>query len=198
MAPLRVSTTKFEWLPDDPTGFVPSRRWKLPFITTWDDFRNQNHPTDSAEEAFPGACSQYFVRGTITLSTPLIASDSSTQTLTPISFSFTDNDSSHPVLTSGTAYFYIYSTNAQDLPTSWAIYLGSTSYTDCSGSYEIQTISSSPFDCSNGGSPSFYQGTDASKGSWGITPEPASLLLYGTGLLGIAAYLRRGSLVRQA
>jgi hypothetical protein len=25
--------------------------WKLPYITTWDDSRNQNHPTDSAEEA---------------------------------------------------------------------------------------------------------------------------------------------------
>ena len=23
----------------------------MPFITTWDDSRNQNHPTDSAEEA---------------------------------------------------------------------------------------------------------------------------------------------------
>src|ERR1022692_288590 len=39
-------------LPDDPTGFVPSRLWKLPSITTWDDSRNQNHPTDSAEEAY--------------------------------------------------------------------------------------------------------------------------------------------------
>src|ERR1035437_1374961 len=59
MAPLRVSTTKSEWLPDDPTAFVPTRLWKLPFITTWDDSRNQNRPTDSAEEAlfesgFPG------------------------------------------------------------------------------------------------------------------------------------------------
>jgi hypothetical protein len=52
MAPLRVSTTKSEWLPDDPTAFVPTRLWKLPFITTWDDSRNQNHPTDSAEEAY--------------------------------------------------------------------------------------------------------------------------------------------------
>src|ERR1017187_9259947 len=51
MAPLRASTTKSEYLPDDPTGFVPSRLWKLPSITTWDDSRNQNHPTDSAEEA---------------------------------------------------------------------------------------------------------------------------------------------------
>src|ERR1035437_8918631 len=51
MAPLRVSTTKSEWLPDDPTAFVPPRLWKLPFITTWDDSRNQNGPTDSAEEA---------------------------------------------------------------------------------------------------------------------------------------------------
>src|ERR1039458_7691521 len=51
MAPLRASTTKSEQLPDDPTGFVPSRLWKLPSITTWDDSRNQNHPTDSAEEA---------------------------------------------------------------------------------------------------------------------------------------------------
>src|ERR1035437_6951323 len=60
MAPLRVSTTKSEWLPDDPTAFVPTRLWKLPFITTWDDSRNQNRPTDSAEEAklrslIPGA-----------------------------------------------------------------------------------------------------------------------------------------------
>src|ERR1035437_11030758 len=54
MAPLRVSTTKSEWLPDDPTAFVPTRLWKLPFITTWDDSRNQNHPTDSAEEAEKG------------------------------------------------------------------------------------------------------------------------------------------------
>src|SRR5664279_788670 len=51
MAPLRVSTTKSEWLPDDPTAFVPTRLWKFPFITTWDDSRNQNRPTDSAEEA---------------------------------------------------------------------------------------------------------------------------------------------------
>src|ERR1035437_2174275 len=51
MAPLRASTTKSEWLPDDPTAFVPTMLWKLPFITTWDGSRNQNHPTDSAEEA---------------------------------------------------------------------------------------------------------------------------------------------------
>src|SRR5664280_1101411 len=52
MVPLRASTTKSESLPDDPTAFVPSRPWNLPSITTWDDSRNQNHPTDSAEEAF--------------------------------------------------------------------------------------------------------------------------------------------------
>src|ERR1039458_8487890 len=51
MAPLRAATTRSESLPDDPTAFVPSRLWKLPFITTWDDSRNQNHPTDSAEQA---------------------------------------------------------------------------------------------------------------------------------------------------
>src|SRR5450759_3595213 len=51
MAPWRASTTKSEWLPDDPTAFAPIKLWKLPFITTWDDSRNQNHPTDSAEEA---------------------------------------------------------------------------------------------------------------------------------------------------
>src|ERR1035438_223785 len=52
MVPLRASTTKSESLPDDPTAFVPSRPWNLPSITTWDDSRNQNHPTDSAEEAY--------------------------------------------------------------------------------------------------------------------------------------------------
>src|ERR1035437_3204641 len=52
MGPLRVSITESERLPDDPTAFVPTRLWKLPFITTWDDSRNQNHPTDSAEDCF--------------------------------------------------------------------------------------------------------------------------------------------------
>src|ERR1022692_4399827 len=51
MVPLRVSITKVEWLPDDPTAFVPSMLWKLLFITTWDDSQNRSHPTDSAEEA---------------------------------------------------------------------------------------------------------------------------------------------------
>src|SRR5260370_12049499 len=50
MAPWRASTTKSEWLPDDPTAFEPSKLWKLPCITTWDDSPNQNHPTNSAEE----------------------------------------------------------------------------------------------------------------------------------------------------
>src|SRR5579859_7975139 len=50
MAPLRVSITKSEWLPDDLTAFVPLRLWKSPFITTWDGSQNQNHPTDSADE----------------------------------------------------------------------------------------------------------------------------------------------------
>jgi hypothetical protein len=30
MALLRASTTKSEWLPDDPTAFVPSMPWKSP------------------------------------------------------------------------------------------------------------------------------------------------------------------------
>src|SRR5438128_12495177 len=50
MVPWRTSTTKSEWLPEDPMAFVPTRLWKSPFITTWGDSRNQNHPTDSAEE----------------------------------------------------------------------------------------------------------------------------------------------------
>src|SRR5579859_7124364 len=50
MAPLRVSITKSEWLPDDLTAFVPLRLWKSPFITTWDGSQNQNHPTDSADQ----------------------------------------------------------------------------------------------------------------------------------------------------
>src|ERR1017187_10077059 len=51
MAPLRASTTKSEWLPDDPMAFAPSTPWKLPCITTWGDSQSQNHPTNSAEEA---------------------------------------------------------------------------------------------------------------------------------------------------
>src|SRR5579885_1958492 len=50
-APSKASTTRFEWLPDDPTAFAPMRPWKSRCITTWDDCRSQNQPTDSAEEA---------------------------------------------------------------------------------------------------------------------------------------------------
>src|SRR5271165_5083702 len=32
-------------------AFAPTKRWKSPSITTWEDSRNQNQPTDSAEEA---------------------------------------------------------------------------------------------------------------------------------------------------
>src|SRR5579885_2680842 len=54
-APSKASTTRFEWLPDDPTAFAPMRPWKSRCITTWEDCRSQNQPTDSAEEAhFPG------------------------------------------------------------------------------------------------------------------------------------------------
>src|ERR1039457_660777 len=62
MALWKASTTKSEWSPDDPTAFAPTKPWKLPFITTWDGYRNRNLPTDSAEEAYldlwwPGRCS---------------------------------------------------------------------------------------------------------------------------------------------
>src|ERR1017187_2402395 len=51
MVPWRVSTTKFEWLPDDFAAFVPSMLWKLLCITRWDDSQSQNRPIDSAEDA---------------------------------------------------------------------------------------------------------------------------------------------------
>src|ERR1035441_10494534 len=36
-------------------AFAPSTPWKLPCIITWDGSRNQNLPTDSAEEAYTNA-----------------------------------------------------------------------------------------------------------------------------------------------
>ena len=51
MVPWKVSTTKFEWLPDVPMAFAPSRPWKLHSITIWDDCLNQNQPTSSARQA---------------------------------------------------------------------------------------------------------------------------------------------------
>jgi len=184
-------------------GATSSTKASVTYVFTGQDFT-------TCYGEFTSSCHSDFISGTITLSTPLIANDSSKQTVTPTSFSFTVNYPGNPVLTKSTddaiAYFYIDSTNSQGIPTSWAIYIGDTgtsSYTACGvnpngDGYEIELTSSSPWDCANGDSPSFYQGTDASKGSWVITPEPGTLLLYGTGLLGIAAYLRRGSLVRQA
>ncbi len=51
MALSKDSTTKSEWLPDDPTAFELIKPWKSLSITTWEDSRNRNQPTDSAEEA---------------------------------------------------------------------------------------------------------------------------------------------------
>src|ERR1035441_10260595 len=40
-------------------AFAPSTPWKLPCIITWDGSRNQNLPTDSAEEAENGTTLSY-------------------------------------------------------------------------------------------------------------------------------------------
>src|SRR5215831_12509727 len=32
-------------------AFAPTKQWKLPYITHWDDSRNQNPPIDSAKQA---------------------------------------------------------------------------------------------------------------------------------------------------
>jgi predicted helicase len=39
----------------------------LPFITTWDDSRNQNHPTDSAEEATNPGSQKPFMAGAVSV-----------------------------------------------------------------------------------------------------------------------------------
>src|ERR1019366_3934716 len=47
----RGSTTRSEWLPDDPSAFEPIKPWKWPCFTRLDDSLNQSPPTNSAEEA---------------------------------------------------------------------------------------------------------------------------------------------------
>src|ERR1019366_3031658 len=48
----RVSTTRYKWLPDDPSAFELIKPWKWPCFTRLDDSPNQSPPTNSAEEAF--------------------------------------------------------------------------------------------------------------------------------------------------
>src|ERR1019366_6829209 len=50
-APSRVSTTRYEWLPDDPSAFEPIKPWKWPCFTRLEDSPNRSPPTNSAEEA---------------------------------------------------------------------------------------------------------------------------------------------------
>lgn len=156
-----------------------------PFITCW-DFSTSN-------------CSQYYISGQITLAEPLIADDSSTQLVDPISFSFTDQDPAHPQFTNltaiGTTYFYIYSTDASGLPTSWSFFINAAQYS-CTSGFQISSYATSPFDCS-GDTYYGYEGQSDAPGTWTDpspsvgTPEPSSLMLLGSGLLPIGIYFRR-------
>lgn len=142
-----------------------------------------------------GNCPQYSITGVVDLSSPLIANDPNTQIVAPTYFSFTDNDPNHPAMTAqtdnGSFYFYVYNTNASGMPTLWAIFINANS-NDCTSGFEINSYSTTPYDCSAGTyNGDTWEGASNAPGIWSVAPEPPSVVLFGSGLFGLAAYLRR-------
>jgi hypothetical protein len=159
-----------------------------------------------------------YVSGSITLSAPLTDNLTTLTPINPTSFSFSDgvdtitNTSANLYLP--TTFFYV-ETNSTGAITAWDInvetnVIGGTSQ-DPSYTYnQISTASSGGAEdyvssgysdyyqcgqstCESIGNYSVaynYSGDGSSAGSW-ATPEPPSLMLLATGLLGVAGLLRR-------
>jgi hypothetical protein len=153
------------------------------------------------------------ITGSFTTAAPL--GDSFSGYIVPLSYSFTDGEQTLDQ-TNSTDYntFFTISTDLTGQVTSWDIFLGSlsdssefistTTEQDQTGLLVFETAPPGDLFTAEDDGPVqigviVYGGNSGTPGTWSpvtVTPEPSSLLLFGTGILGVAGVARRRFLPR--